>query len=70
MIPRKSSESVPAAMEVSREEYNGEFFPLVFKTITVDNSSEFEGPSNLEAYSVKVHFAHPYSSREHPQNKR
>lgn len=69
-IPGKTSEAVLAAMEVLREEYGEEFFALVFKTITADNGSEFEGLSDLEAYGVKVFFAHPYSSWERPQNER
>ena len=68
-IPGKDSVSVITAMEVLREEY-GDKFSTVFKTITADNGSEFEGLSILEKYGVKVYFAHPYSSWERPQNER
>lgn len=69
-IPGKTSESVLAAMEVLREEYGEEFFHQVFRTITADNGSEFEGLSALEEYGVQIYYAHPYSSWERPQNER
>ena len=69
-IPSKTSEAVLAAMEVLREEYGESFFNEVFKSITADNGSEFEGLSALEEYGVKVFFAHPYSSWERAQNER
>lgn len=69
-IPGKNSEAVMTAMEVLREEYGEAYFSSVFKSITADNGSEFEGLSQLEKYGVKVYFAHPYSSWERPQNER
>ncbi|MBQ2183521.1 MAG: IS30 family transposase, partial [Lachnospiraceae bacterium] len=69
-IPSKTSEAVIAALEVLKEEYGEEYFNEVFKSITADNGSEFEGLSTLEEYGVKVYFAHPYSSWERPQNER
>ena len=42
----------------------------MFKTITVDNGTEFERFTQLERLGTKVHFAHPYSSWERPQNER
>ena len=69
-IPSKTSEAVIAALEVLKEEYGEEYFNEVFKSITADNGSEFEGLSILEEYGVKVYFAHPYSSWERPQNER
>lgn len=68
-IPGKAPLSVMTAMEVLREEY-GEKFSSVFKTITADNRTEFSELSNLEKYGVLVHFTHPYSSWERPQNER
>jgi len=41
----------------------------VFKTITVDNGTEFETFTQLESLGAKVYFA-PYSSWERPQNER
>lgn len=69
-IPGKNSESVMAALEVLREEYGAMYFPTIFKTITADNGSEFEGLSQLEKYGVGVYFAHPYCSSERAQNER
>lgn len=42
----------------------------MFKTITVDNGSEFADFSQVEAWGTKVFFAHPYSSWERSQNER
>ncbi len=42
----------------------------VFKTITVDNGSEFADFAQIEAWGSKVFFAHPYSSWERAQNER
>lgn len=68
-IPGKTSEAVMGAMQMLREEY-GEQFSQVFKTITVDNGSEFADFARVEAWGTKVYFAHPYSSWERPQNER
>ena len=53
-----------AAMETLREEYGETKFSEIFKTITADNGNEFERLSELEAWGVKIYFAHPYSSWE------
>ena len=45
-------------------------FGQVFKTITVDNGSEFSGFAQVESWGSKVFFAHPYTSWERPQNER
>ncbi|MCH3955417.1 MAG: IS30 family transposase [Eubacterium sp.] len=68
-IPGKDADSVMAALEVFREEYN-EHFTDIFKSITADNGTEFSRLSELEEYGVDVYFAHPYSSWERPQNER
>lgn len=68
-IPGKTSEAVNAAMERLYEEF-GEKFSQVFKTITVDNGSEFTEFSQIEKYGTKVYFAHPYTSWERAQNER
>ncbi len=69
-IPGKTSEAVLEAMKELREEY-GDRFDQVFKTITVDNGSEFSDFSQVEQdCGTKVYFAHPYSSWERPQNER
>ena len=68
-ISSKTSEAVNAAMAMLREEY-GEQFSQVFKTITVDNGSEFAEFSAVEQWGTKVYFAHPYTSWERPQSER
>lgn len=68
-ISGKTSEAVNAAMAALREEY-GERFSQVFRTITVDNGSEFAEFSAVEQWGTKVYFAHPYTSWERPQNER
>ena len=69
-IPGKGPVSVNAAMEVLREEYGPEKFSEIFRTITADNGSEFADLAELEAWGVKIYFAHPYSSWERAQNER
>jgi len=58
LISGKTSEAVNAAMAALREEY-GERFSQVFKTITVDNGSEFAEFSMIEQWGTKIYFAHP-----------
>lgn len=41
----------------------------VFKTITVDNGSEFADFAQVEQWSTYVYFAHSYTSWERPQNE-
>ena len=68
-IPAKTSEAVMEAMNTLHNQY-GDRFAKVFKTIAVDNGSEFSDFAQLEAWGSQVYFAHPYSSWERPQNER
>ena len=68
-IPGKDADSVLNAMQSLREEF-GDKFSQVFKTITVDNGSEFSGFSQVENWGSAVYFAHPYTSWERSQNER
>mgnify|MGYP002727750682 CR=1 len=68
-IPSKDTDSVLHAMQMLKNEY-GEKFSQVFKTITVDNGSEFSGFAQVENWGSQVYFAHPYTSWERPQNER
>ena len=68
-IPGKTSEAVMAAMEMLKAEY-GDRFAQVFKTITVDNGSEFADFAQCESWGTEVFFAHPYTSWERAQNER
>ena len=60
-IPGKDADSVLNAMQSLREEF-GDKFSQVFKTITVDNGSEFFAFSQVENWGCAVYFAHPYTS--------
>lgn len=66
-IADKTKESVGKALSELRSVY-GEIFPLVFRTITSDNGSEFSGLTEALA-EVNVYFAHPYSSWERGTNE-
>ena len=68
-IPGKTAEAVQEAMKRLKEEY-GERFAQVFKSITVDNGSEFADYASIEAWGTKVYYAHPYTSSERGQNER
>ena len=68
-IAGKTSQAVMGTMHLLHEEY-GDIFGTVFKTITVDNGSEFADFSQVEAWGSKIYYAHPYSSWERPQNER
>ena len=68
-IPGKDADSVLNAMQSLREEF-GDKSSQVFKTITVDNGSEFSAFSQVENWGCAVYFAHPYTSWERLQNER
>ena len=60
-IPGKDADSVLNAMQSLREGF-GEKFSQVFKTITVDNGSEFADFAKVEKWGTKAFFAHPYTA--------
>ncbi len=60
-IPGKTSEAVNAAMAGLYKEY-GKWFSRVFRTITVDNGSEFADFAKVECWGTKIYYAHPYTS--------
>lgn len=68
-IPGKTSDAVLQAMHAIQTEL-GDRFSKVFKTITVDNGSEFADFAKVEQWGTKVFFAHPYTSWERAQNER
>lgn len=68
-IPGKTSEAVMGLMTALHDEYC-ENFSRIFKTITVDNGSEFADFAQVEQWGTKAFFAHPYTSWERPQNER
>ena len=59
-----------AALRIEEGHWEGDTFSQVFKTITVDNGSEFSAFSQVENWGCAVYFAHPYTSWERPQNER
>lgn len=68
-IPGKTSQAVIGLMNTLHEEF-GDHFSQIFKTITVDNGSEFADFAQVENWGTKVFFAHPFTSWERPQNER
>ena len=74
-MPGKTQESVAKALDRLERKY-GRSFKEKFKTITVDNGSEFLDSKGIEksarskkAKRVKVYYAHPYSSWERGTNE-
>lgn len=68
-VARKTAKAVETAMQGLREEC-GDMVAQVFKTITVDNGSEFVTFASLSEWETKVYYVHPYSSWARPQNER
>ena len=74
-IKNKKTETVIRCLN-SLERQFGKRFPLVFKSITVDNGSEFQDYSGMEKSvfgkrkRVSVYYCHPYSSYERGTNER
>ena len=54
-------------MQSLREDSGGKF-TRGFKTVTVDNGSEFSTFSQVENWGSTVYFVYPYTSWERPQN--
>lgn len=73
-IKDKTRESVVRAVNGLERKY-GKLFPLIFKSITVDNGCEFqdfEGIANSvlrKGKRTEVYFCHPYSSFERGSNE-
>ncbi len=74
-LPDKTQQSVHKALRSIEPEFGRGAFREIFKTITVDNGSEFLGLDSLEksAFSNKtrteIYYAHPYSSWERGTNE-
>ena len=72
----QKSESVIYCLNILERRY-GKMFKRIFKTITVDNGSEFSNFSGLEkscfgkfAKRTQVYYCHPYCSSERGTNER
>lgn len=73
-IPNHSAEEVVAAVDRLEKRW-GELFKTVFKSITVDNGTEFAYCEELERSAIgagkrtKMYYCHPYSSWERGTNE-
>ena len=75
-LPDKSQASVIEALDVMERKMGRKEFQKVFKSITVDNGTEFLNSSEMErsCLSIKkartiVYYAHPYSAYERGSNE-
>ena len=68
-ITSRSSDAVRVGLEKIAKLY-GESFETVFKSITSDNGSEFVDLGRYLPKSIKVYYAHQYSSYERGTNEK
>ncbi len=74
-IPDGTAESVVRALDNIERKY-GDLFPLIFKSITVDNGSEFSNCEGMERSCIRegartqFYYCHPYSSYERGSNEK
>ncbi len=74
-MKEKTAKSVVIALNNLEREYGSRLFRMLFRSITVDNGSEFSDVYGLEnAFSKKVkrthvYYCHPYSSWERGSNE-
>ena len=76
LIPDRTAASVVRALNTIERKY-GKLFPAVFKSITVDNGSEFADCEGLErsvskkrGKRTKMYYCHPYCSSERGSNEK
>lgn len=73
-VPDGTTESVVRALDHLERKY-GELFPVIFKSITVDNGSEFADCEGIErsihgGKRTTVYYCHPYTSSERGSNEK
>ena len=74
LLYEHTMEMVVKALDALEEKW-GSLFPQIFKTITVDNGSEFSDCKGIERSALregsrtKVYYCHPYSSWERGSNE-
>lgn len=75
-LPDHTDEAVVAALDRLERKWGADMFKRVFKTITVDNGSEFADTEGLQRSIInegekrtKVYYCHPYSSWERGTNE-
>ncbi len=75
-LPDHTDEAVVAALDRLEHKWGADMFKCVFKTITVDNGSEFADVEGLERSALNIgekrtqlYYCHPYSSWERGSNE-
>lgn len=75
-LPNRKAETVTKAINALERKHGAPNFRAIFKSITVDNGTEFAAAEELERSCVnktvprtKVYYAHPYSSWERGSNE-
>ena len=75
-LPDHTDEAVVAALDKLERRYGADMFRQIFKTITVDNGSEFADVNGLERSILEegekrthLYYCHPYSSWERGTNE-
>ena len=75
-LPDHTDEAVVAALDRLERKYGADMFKQIFKTITVDNGSEFADVNGLERSILEegekrthLYYCHPYSSWERGTNE-
>lgn len=76
LIPNRKAETVVRAIDALERKNGAAKFRLIFRSITVDNGSEFAAADELEKSCINktiprttVYFCHPYSSWERGSNE-
>lgn len=76
LIPNRKAETIVKALDALERKFGAVNFRKIFRSITVDNGSEFAAAEKLERSAVnktiprtKVYFCHPYSSWERGSNE-
>ena len=75
MLKRHNTEYVVKAMDRIERKYGSKVFRMMFKTVTVDNGSEFQDYEGMERSRrnkkkrTKIYYCHPYCSSERGSNE-
>ena len=75
MVPDRRAETTVQAINALERKLGAEKFGIIYKSITVDNGSEFALTDQLEQSCItgdkrtKVYYCHPYSSWERGSNE-
>lgn len=76
LLPNRKAETITRAVNALERKFGAVKFRTIFKSITVDNGSEFAAAEDLEKSCInktlprtKVYYAHPYSSWERGTNE-